>query len=90
MMKQVIHQNFLTIDGKIFCKRLDKVTDLNVNRCNTCKMCLGSLQGAGVECIWEDEDKNYPIMAVNDPEKEKKRVENTPRIKKAVKIEFRK
>ena len=48
-MKQVIHQNFLTRDGKIFCKRLDKVTDLNVNRCNTCEMCLALPEGANNE-----------------------------------------
>lgn len=89
-MKQVIHQNFLTRDNKIFCKLLDKITDLNVNRCNTCSMCVGSLQGEGVECLWEDEDKNFPIVAINDPEAEAKRVKSSASIKKSIKIELNK
>lgn len=89
-MKQVIHQNFLTDSNKVFCKRLDKVTDFNVNRCNTCNMCAGSLQGAGVECVWEDEDKNYPIMAITNPEAEAKRVKANPQIKKAIEITLKK
>lgn len=89
-MKPVIHQNFLTPTNKIFCKRLDKVTDLNIDRCNTCPMCFGSLQGDGVECLWDDSDDKYPILSVYEPEKEAERVKSSTQIKKSVKIEFKK
>ena len=66
-MKQVIHQNFFTKEDKIFCKKLNKITDIDVDRCSSCEMCVGSLQGLGVECLWEDNDECYPILAVTDP-----------------------
>lgn len=88
-MKQVIHQNYVTDKGKIFCKRMGTITELNLNNCNSCKFCVGSLQGQGVECMWEDEDKNYPILTILDPEKEKKRIEDSKQIQKSVKIEFK-
>jgi hypothetical protein len=89
-MKEVIHQNFFTNNGKIFCKKLNKVIDMDINNCDDCEMCVGSLQGAGVECLWEDEDKHYPIMAVTDPVKEQMRVAKSSDIKKSVRIELRK
>lgn len=85
-MKPVVHQNFFDEEGKVFCKKLNKVIELDINKCNSCDMCVGSLQGNGVECLWEDEDDKYPILAVNNPSKELLRVSKSSDIKKSVKI----
>lgn len=89
-MKQVIHQNFFANDGKVFCKKFNKITDMDVNRCSSCEMCVGSLQGSGVECLWEDSDEHYPILAVTDPMKEQLRVAKLSDTKKSVEISLRK
>lgn len=89
-MKQVIHQNFFTKEDKIFCKKLNKITDIDVDRCSSCEMCVGSLQGLGVECLWEDNDECYPILAVTDPMKEQLRVAKLSDTKKSVEISLRK
>lgn len=89
-MKQVIHQNFLSTDNKVFCKKINKVTELDINKCNSCDMCIGSLQGMGVECLWDDEDKHYPILAVTDPVNEQIRVAKLTDTKKSIEIQLRK
>jgi hypothetical protein len=53
-------------------------------------MCVGSLQGLGVECLWEDNDECYPILAVTDPMKEQLRVAKLSDTKKSVEISLRK
>ena len=77
-MREVIHQNFVIPENsyKIYCHKTHRIERLNIDRCNKCEMCFGSLQGMGVECKWKDVDENYPIYSVNNPNAEKKRVDS--------------
>ena len=53
-LEPVNHFNYTDAHGKIFCKRQGKVQKLSVNLCSDCLYLFGSLQGQGVECMWED------------------------------------
>lgn len=53
-LEPVNHFNYTDTHGKIFCKRQGKVRKLSVNLCSDCPYLFGSLQGQGVECMWED------------------------------------
>jgi hypothetical protein len=79
MRRMVNHQNFFTEDGKIYCRKLNKVTWLKLEICNTCEMCFGSLQGMGVECLWDDEIEDGSILAIKNPSEEKKRIDKLER-----------
>lgn len=70
------HQNFSTEEGKVYCKKLNKIVNLdnNLGVCSSCEYLVGSLQGDGVECAWDDGSSNSPIVGVTNPEKELLRV----------------
>ena len=55
-LEKVNHFNYMTKDGKVFCKRQDRVRKIppEYKDCDKCPYLFGSLQGQGVECIWED------------------------------------
>ena len=56
--QEFIHQNFFGETGKVFCKKQNKIVDFDSlvksGICSHCKYFYGSLQGDGVECIYED------------------------------------
>lgn len=72
-MKEVIHQNYYDNDGKIYCKKYHRVMEQNINKCSKCEYCFGSLQGDGVECLWEDVI-SQPIISISNPQSEYLRV----------------
>lgn len=73
-MNKIIHYNYCDNSGRVFCKKEHKIISLEGDtKCDKCDYCFGSLQGEGVECIWEDVTSK-PIMAVVYPQKELLRV----------------
>ena len=74
-LESVTHQNFVTNSGRVFCKKVGKVIELDCDKCDKCEYLYGSLQGDGVECRWDDPVKTaIGIYAVHDPNKELLRV----------------
>ena len=73
-LNQVIHHNYVDSDsGVVFCKKLHRVMEFDVEICSACEYCFGSLQGMGVECFWND-NIDEPIVSVYNPKKEYDRV----------------
>lgn len=77
-LETVNHFNYVDEHGKVFCKRQDKVRTIapDYESCDDCPYLFGSLQGQGIECMWED---IVPPPApcgyyVQDPEEEFVRV----------------
>lgn len=64
------HINIMDTDGKVYCKKLNKVTVLNFEECNTCDMFNGSAQGEGIECLWEDKRTTAALIRIDIPELE--------------------
>lgn len=76
-LEMVNHFNYMTKGGEIFCKRLDKVRKVapEYKGCDDCPYLFGSLQGMGVECMWEDVPPLSPVgLEVRDPQEEFTRV----------------
>lgn len=71
---EAIHLNYMTEDKKVFCKKENKVVTINVDRCDECPYMVGSLQGDGVECFWDDPEAKSVYMDVENPQKELLRV----------------
>lgn len=75
-LNPVVHQNFIKEgDSSVYCKKnhkIEKLTKLQ-NQCFDCPYFYGTLQGAGVECGWEDTSAE-PIVAVTNPQRELLRV----------------
>ena len=67
------HLNKATNGGLVYCHRVGKISRIDANRCSTCPMFNGSLQGEGVECMWDDKGNESP-MTCNNPLKEYKRI----------------
>lgn len=70
------HLNYFAPNGKLFCKKKDKVETLNETQASCWKMyqCeFGCLQGEGIEWQWLDEFE-FGDMYIEDPYKECKRV----------------
>lgn len=74
-IQDTIHQNVVTDENKIYCKRAHKVVDFDANipNCDTCPYFYGSLQGNGVECVWKDQTP-ASVFTVEEPNKELLRV----------------
>ena len=62
-LEKVNHFNYMTKDGKVFCKRQDKIRKIapEYKDCDKCPYLFGSLQGMGVECFWEDVSPPSPV-----------------------------
>ena len=76
-LESVNHFNYMDGNGRIFCKRQDKVRKVapKYKGCDDCPYLFGSLQGIGVECMWEDVPPLSPIgLEVRDPQEEFTRV----------------
>ena len=76
-LELVNHFNYMDRNGQIFCKRQDKVRKVapKYKGCDDCPYLFGSLQGMGVECMWEDVPPLSPIgLEVRDPQEEFTRV----------------
>ena len=76
-LELVNHFNYMDRNGQIFCKRQDKVRKVapKYKGCDDCPYLFGSLQGIGVECMWEDVPPLSPIgLEVRDPQEEFTRV----------------
>ena len=57
-MPIINHLNYADDDNRIYCRKLNKIAELNdehvESNCMKCPMFAGSLQGQGVECSWND------------------------------------
>ena len=76
-LELVNHFNCMDGTGRIFCKRQDKVRKVapKYKGCDDCPYLFGSLQGIGVECMWEDVPPLSPVgLEVRDPQEEFTRV----------------
>ena len=76
-LELVNHFNYMDKNGRIFCKRQDKIRKLapEYKGCDDCPYLFGSLQGIGVECMWEDVPPLSPVgLEVRDPQEEFTRV----------------
>lgn len=76
-LELVNHFNYMDRNGQIFCKRQNKVRKVapKYKGCDDCPYLFGSLQGMGVECMWEDVPPLSPIgLEVRDPQEEFTRV----------------
>ena len=76
-LEMVNHFNYMDRNGQIFCKRQDKVRKVapKYKGCDDCPYLFGSLQGIGVECMWEDVPPLSPVgLEVRDPQEEFTRV----------------
>lgn len=76
-LELVNHFNYMDRNGQIFCKRQDKVRKVapKYKGCDDCPYLFGSLQGIGVECMWEDVPPLSPVgLEVRDPQEEFTRV----------------
>ena len=76
-LELVNHFNYMDGNGRIFCKRQDKVRKVapKYKGCDDCPYLFGSLQGIGVECMWEDVPPLSPVgLEVPDPQEEFTRV----------------
>ena len=76
-LELVNHFNYMDGNGRIFCKRQDKVRKVapKYKGCDDCPYLFGSLQGIGVECRWEDVPPLSPVgLEVRDPQEEFTRV----------------
>ena len=71
----VIHVNYLTNSGKVFCKLEEKVIFLEDSKCNECDMLVGFANGDGVECKWKDKSYDSERVEVSNPYKEMNRVQ---------------
>lgn len=75
-LRLVDHLNYFNPNGKVFCKKKDKVVTLDKTQASCCENCqyeFGFLQGEGIECQWLDEFE-FGDMYIEDPYKECKRV----------------
>lgn len=68
----VVHQNLADRNGKVFCKRTNKIETVGAH-CDSCPYLYGSLQGKGVECEWKDV-MNEVFVEVESPKDELLRV----------------
>lgn len=76
-LENVNHFNYVTKSGKVFCKRQNRVRKITpeYKGCDKCPYLFGSLQGQGVECMWEDIKPDSPFgNYVYDPQEEYLRV----------------
>lgn len=76
-LENVNHFNYATKSGKVFCKRQNRVRKIapEYTDCDKCPYLFGSLQGQGIECMWEDIKPHSPCgHYVYDPQEEYLRV----------------
>ena len=69
------HLNYPNKKGQVYCRAHNAVMKLWTMDCFGCTMCYGSIQGEGVECIYDDiVAETVPILAVTvtDPERQLK------------------
>ncbi len=64
-LELVNHFNYMDKNGRIFCKRQDKIRKLapEYKGCDDCPYLFGSLQGMGVECMWAQLINSQPVSA---------------------------
>lgn len=59
-MAKVNHLNYIPSSGNIYCERLRDIVSFDnvhvMQHCNECRFYNGSVQGEGVECLYEDPD----------------------------------
>lgn len=76
-LELVNHFNYMDKNGRIFCKRQNKIRKVapEYKGCDECPYLFGSLQGMGVECMWEDVPPFSPVgLEVRNPNNELSRV----------------
>lgn len=66
----VNHINIMDSAGKVFCKKLNGIVQLDFDICCSCEMFNGSAQGEGVECLWEDKRTTQALLRIDIPELE--------------------
>ena len=74
-LRNVVHLNYADNNGKVYCRQYHKIVTIGTREvnCTQCPYFFGSLQGQGVECRWEDDNK-YGIDSYTSPTKELLRV----------------
>lgn len=74
-LKEIIHGNAVNWDKgdlKIYCRKNHKIMVPQESDCTKCDFYYGSMQGNGLECIWEDyTDSDSPMVFIKSSEKEK-------------------
>ena len=77
-LEEAVHYNYADANGKVYCRKLHKIItigdeDTSEIDCLQCPLFFGSLQGRGVECIWDDAT-GHSIHGASSPTKELLRV----------------
>ena len=77
-LKEVVHYNYADTNGNVYCRKLHKIITISDEAtseidCTQCPLFFGSLQGQGVECVWDDATE-YMVHGASRPTKELLRV----------------
>lgn len=67
------HLNYGSTRNGIFCRMRYEIVN-SLDNCHSCPLLAGSLQGRGVECLWDDVIKNTSSITIGDPQIELARV----------------
>lgn len=65
---KIIHALFADESGCVYCKKINGIIKLVPFKspCLRCEKCVGTNQGEGCECRWDDFDFDYDVV-VFDP-----------------------
>ncbi len=70
-LEKIIHINYVTDDGNVYCRRKKEIAKLEDLNCLDCNMFAGTAQGQGVECMWTDYvEKDVINVTVYNPKRE--------------------
>jgi len=72
MAKSVVinHLNYPDKRGRVYCRAKNAITEIVTGDCLNCPLYYGSMQGAGVECMYSDfvtDDISVMALTVPDP-----------------------
>lgn len=79
---KIVHLLYPDESGCIYCKKINgliKIVPMKTP-CLDCERMIGTIQGAGIECAWNDFDFSEQVAAVYDPLAEYDRVNNFKKI----------
>ena len=72
---KVNHINYPDDKANIYCQRIKGIIHLDRagkfwKTCRKCSMFNGTYQGDGVECLYEDNSTDSPVVYCDDPQSE--------------------
>jgi hypothetical protein len=70
----VIHLNYVTKTGMLYCKKDNLVEFADGLECSDCKMFHGTIQGEGIECVWDDPEAKEVVTEIFSPTEEFRRL----------------